>query len=131
MRTIAALSLLVVLALPAGARAQSSEPLADAVKLAGTQLVWQRPARRPRVDKHNWLSVLRLPDGLPVRVLTRDGMTRDGHLGDATDERVVLVTVSHLPREAREAVVDLATNRPGHIGRERRFSHGKLEVTES
>jgi hypothetical protein len=58
-------------------------------------------------------------------------MTRDGHLGDATADRIVLLTVSTLPPDPREAVVDLATNRPGYIGRQRRFTHGKLEVTES
>ena len=124
---------LAVLALLAAgeAEAQSGESLSAAANRAAKQWVWAPSPRPPRVGEHNWIRVLRLPDGSPVRVITHDGVTRDGHLGDVTDERIVLMAVSNLPREAREALVDLATNRPGHIGRQRRFAHGKLEVTES
>jgi hypothetical protein len=113
------------------AQAQPADSLSAAVKQAGKQMVWPPPPRPTPVDKHNWIRVLRLPNGSPIRVITHDGATRDGHLGDVNNDRIVLLAPSNLPPEAREALLDLAANYPGYIGRLRRFTHLKLEVADS
>ena len=40
-------------------------------------------------------------------VVTKDRYIKDGHLGDVTDDRVVLLSVSELPPAARRALLDV------------------------
>lgn len=75
--------------------------------------------------------MLRLPNGSRVRVITHDGVSRDLHLGDVANDRLVLLSLSALPEEARRALLDLAANYPGYIGRLRQFSHGSVTVDGS
>src|SRR5688500_3831209 len=121
-------ALIGLLMISTSAVAQDREPLAAAVARAGKQLVWGHPRRPAPVDKHNWIRVLRLPNGSRVRVITHDGVSRDLHLGDASNDRLVLLSLSALPEAGRRALLDLAANSPGYIGSQRQFSHGSVTV---
>jgi hypothetical protein len=127
---LGALIVLFLISTPAVAQ-EPREPLAAAVARAGKQLVWGHPSRPATVDKHNWIRVLRLPNGSRVRVITHDGVSRDLHLGDVSNDRMVLLSLSALPEEARRALLGLAANYPGYLGHPRRFSHGPVTVDGS
>jgi hypothetical protein len=79
----------------------------------------------------DWRRVLRLKPGSEIRLATRDRVVRDGHLGHADNDRVVVVFVSTLPSHARRALLDITTNHPGYIGQLPRFKHRDLLVDDA
>jgi hypothetical protein len=132
MRAVTTLALLFLISTAAAAQ-EPRESLAAAAARAGRELAKATPPEAEPAEiqtegKADWRRVSRLRKGLDVRVITRDGLERDGRVGDVTGDRVVLLSVSALPSAARRALLDVAANYPGYIGRKPAFTHERLRV---
>ncbi len=135
MKPFTALALVVLVSSSAAAQAPPGS-LAVAAARAGRELargdvqaeVEAAPSQLQKNSKGNWDRVSRLQKGSEVRIVTRDRMFKDGRLGDVSDDRVLLLSVESLPPGARRALLDVAANYPGYIGRPTGFTRRKLTV---
>jgi hypothetical protein len=136
MKTLPTLALLIAVSTPATAQ-PVGESLVAAAARGGRELAKAAPtadatpAQLGTDRKSDWRRVTRFRKGAEVRVITRDRLIKDGRLGDVTDDRVLLLSVSTLPGGARRALLDVAANYPGYVGRKAEFEHEKLRVDPS
>lgn len=77
--------------------------------------------------RDEWNKVRRLAESSVIRVVTRDGALRDGHLGYVGDDRIVLLRPAALPPDARKALLSVARTQPGFIN-QRAFRYKGLTV---